>query len=102
MWIDPPPPPPRELPVPKPLRGDASPELVESGLEGILRAPELDPHVYYVESEKLWYRYWRRRWYQAFRWDGYWFPPEEVPVELKRGPPGAQETEPPEPEAESP
>jgi hypothetical protein len=103
MWIEPPPLPPREPPVPKPLQSDAAPKLIECGVEGILRAPELDPRLYYVEAEKLWYRYWRRRWYQAFNWDGYWFPPEHVPEGLKDGPPGAPPLELPElPELEEP
>jgi hypothetical protein len=76
VWIEPPPPEPPELPVPSRLRGDADPKLVESGLAGVLHAPALDPQLYYVESEELWYRYWGGRWYQAFHWSGYWFPPE--------------------------
>jgi len=93
MGIDPIPLPPREAPVPKPFRGEAAPELIESGVEGILRAPDVDPLLYYVESEQLWYRYWRRRWYQAFYWDGYWFPPEQLPAAFEGGPPGVPEAE---------
>ena len=83
VWVVPATPPEPEIPVPAPLRGDTFPELVPTGTEGLMAAPDVDPQLYYVESEELWYRYWRRRWYQAFAWNGHWFPPEKVPDAVK-------------------
>ncbi len=75
LWIEQPPPPAPELPAPARFSGDAPPALVTTEQPGLLRAPTLSQDLYYYEPIELWYRRWRGRWYQAFTWDGHWFPP---------------------------
>ena len=87
IWIEPPPEFPPEPPVPEAFTGEAAPDLVPAGMEGLSRAPSVDPHLYYYAPEDLWYRYWKKSWYQAFRWNGAWFPPSSVPAALRGGPP---------------
>jgi hypothetical protein len=87
MWIEPPPEPPPEPPMPAPFQGEQAPPLVATSIEGVLAAPSVDAHLYYSSAERLWYRYAKGQWYQAFRWNGHWFPPENVPAELRAGPP---------------
>jgi hypothetical protein len=88
IWVTPTPVPP-ELPVPDPLEGEA-PELRPTPIEGLLVAPGAVDPLYFEKESELWFRYWRRRWYQAFGWDGHWFSPEHVPPALRRGPLGEQ------------
>jgi hypothetical protein len=83
MWIEPPPPLPPEPPTPAPLVGNGSPTLEPSSVEGLFGAPGVHPDLYYYAPDDLWYRYWRGAWYQAFHWDGAWFPPRQVPESLK-------------------
>lgn len=91
--IEPPPPPPPEIPVPRPYAAPAQvtpPESSEIRLQpseypGLDRAPDIDPRLFHSRADGLWYRYWKGRWYQAFRWDGYWFPPAELPDALRAG-----------------
>jgi hypothetical protein len=73
-----------EPPTPKRLQAESAPELVKTDEPGLFHAPSLDEHLYYFESEDLWYRRWRGRWYLAYSWDGFWFPPESVPDAVRR------------------
>lgn len=94
------PPPVREPPLPPRLAGETMPELVPTDRPGLLVAPSVKVPLFYYEPDELWYRFWRRRWYQAFSWNGAWFEPDRVPPPLRKGPPGA--TPSPEPEGVSP
>jgi hypothetical protein len=69
--------------APDPLISMTEPKLEPTGVEGLLAAPALDPTLYYYEPDELWYRYAYKRWYQAFRWDGNWFIPDDVPKAVK-------------------
>jgi len=84
MWTVPPPPM-DEMPVPSPYRAGPEPVLEPTEVEGIY-GTDLDPRLYFVQADGLWYRYWRGRWYQAYAWDGHWFPPSRVPSALRDGP----------------
>jgi hypothetical protein len=86
VWVQPPPIPKPEPPLPPPFEGAAAPPLEATAVRGILVAPPEYENLYYSETDELWYRYWRTRWYQAFRWNGNWFPPEDVPPPLRAGP----------------
>jgi len=77
--IDPPDIPP---PVPTPFRGDEPPALVTTETPGLMAAPSLDPTLYYYEPHERWYRWAFNRWYEAFTWNGSWFPPATVPDAL--------------------
>ena len=85
LSIEPPPPPPPEIPVPPPFKGDEPPALEPTAFPGLQAAPSVDPTLYYYEPFERWYRHALNRWYEAFAWDGHWFPPERVPEPLKRG-----------------
>jgi hypothetical protein len=85
-WIEAPPPPPPEPPAPARFQGATAPALEPTEVPGLLAAPSLDPSLYYYEPARRWFRFHRNRWYEAFLWDGYWFPPEEVPPPLRAGP----------------
>lgn len=93
--FEPPPPAPPEIPVPRPYaastEGAEQPtgdvQLQPSDYPGLEGAPKIDPALFYSRAEGLWYRYWRGRWYQAFRWNGYWFPPAKLPEVLAAGRP---------------
>ncbi len=82
ITIEQPPPPPPEPPMPASFEGDADPQLEALSAPGLFRAPSIHPDLYYYEADDLWYRYWRRGWYQAFHWNGAWFPPRKVPGPL--------------------
>jgi hypothetical protein len=83
LWVEPPPPPRAEAPVPPPFRGKQAPALERTEHAALLRAPSLSAGLYFYEPDGLWYRRWRGRWYQAFTWDGHWFPPRRVPDVLR-------------------
>lgn len=82
--------PPPEPPVPAPFAGEEVPTLELLETEGLFRAPSVDPHLYFYAPDDLWYRYWREEWYQAFRWNGAWFPPASLPEPLRAGPPSPE------------
>ncbi len=73
------PPPITEGPIPSPFEAEEPPALEPTDTPDLFSAPSLGPNVYFHESDKLWYRYAYRRWYQAFRWNGNWFVLEEPP-----------------------
>jgi hypothetical protein len=79
-----PPPAHPDPPTPKRLEREAAPELIPTDAPGVFHAPSADEHLYWVESDELWYRRWRGRWYQAYSWNGFWFPPENVPEEVRK------------------
>ncbi len=79
LWVEEPPKPPAEVPVPPPFQGKEAPPLVRTEHAALLRAPSLAASLYFYEPDGLWYRHWRGRWYQAFTWDGHWFPPRRIP-----------------------
>jgi len=79
LWVEPPPAPRAEAPTPPPFEGKQAPALVRTEHPALLAAPELSASLYFYEPDGLWYRRWRGRWYQAFTWDGHWFPPRRVP-----------------------
>jgi hypothetical protein len=85
--IQPAPPPRPEAPMPPAFEGEADPPLEPFSAEGLFLAPSVDPHLYYYGPDDLWYRYWRGRWFQAFRWNGAWFPPQRVPEPLRSSSP---------------
>ena len=76
------PPPERHLRVPDPFEGEVAPELVTTEEAGLFHVPDVDEHLYYWKPQDLWYHWAFNRWYQAFRWNGYWFPPAETPEVL--------------------
>ena len=81
VWVveEQPPPEPR---VPAPLQAEAAPQLMPTDRAGLLRAHVGAVELFYHEPEGLWYRRDGGRWFQAFRWDGYWFPPARLPQQL--------------------
>jgi len=83
VWVEPPPPTRAEPPAPKPFRAESVPALEPTTYAKLFRAPSLSENLYYYEPDELWYRRWKGRWYQAFSWDGHWFPPKQVPQVLK-------------------
>ena len=74
-----PPPLPPEPPMPPSFEGETAPELEPTSSAGLFRAPTVDTQLYYYAPDDLWYRQWRGKWYQAFSWNGAWFPPRQVP-----------------------
>lgn len=103
-WIEPPPPEPPQPPMPKPFASQpaqATPALAPTAYTGLFRAPSVSENLYYYEPDELWYRRWKGRWYQAFAWDGHWFPPRQVPQALKDLA-AAQRAATPEPQTEEP
>jgi hypothetical protein len=82
VWVTPSDPPDIDPPVPSPFEGTGPPALVATEKPGLMAAPSLDPTVYYYQPDERWYRWAFNRWYEAFAWDGNWFPPEEVPEAL--------------------
>ena len=89
--IIPPPPLPPEPPVPFPFEADASPARIPTATPGLDAAPSLDPSLYYSARRERWYRWAFNRWYEAFSWDGNWFPLEDPPEELEPFTPRASE-----------
>ncbi len=83
-WSTAPPPAPPEMPTPDPFMADAKPDLVKTALPGLFAAPSLDTQLFYYEPHERWYRWALNRWYEAFSWDGHWFPPEKLPPEFDR------------------
>ena len=86
VWIEPPPALPPEPPLPARFEGAEPPQLEPTEFPGLAAAPSVDPTLYYYEPFERWYRHAFNRWYEAFAWDGHWFPPERVPESLKDGP----------------
>ena len=82
ITIQPASPPRQEPPVPEPFGGEAEPTLEPGPLKGLFQAPGVHPHLYYYAPDDLWYRYWKGGWYQAFLWNGAWYPPRRVPEAL--------------------
>jgi hypothetical protein len=78
LWVEPQPEP-KEIPVPPRFEAEEAPKLVPTEHPALLSAPTLSANLYFYEPDGLWYRRWRGRWYQAFTWDGHWFPPRRVP-----------------------
>jgi hypothetical protein len=83
LWVEQPPPAPPEIPVPPRFAGGEPPALERTEHPALLHAPSLAAGLYFYEPDGLWYRRWRGRWYQAFRWDGHWFPPRRVPEVIR-------------------
>ena len=73
------PPPPRVEPVPDIFQAETAPPLVPTAVEGLSAAPALDDQLFYYAPHERWYRWALNRWYEAFAWDGNWFPPERLP-----------------------
>ena len=69
--------------TPDPLVSLEDPKLQPTATEGLFAVPGLKENVFYYEPNELWYRYEYRKWFQAFRWDGYWFVPDKVPDAVK-------------------
>jgi len=78
-------PPEIEVKTPKPFLAEGPPALEPTEESDWFGAPSLDVSCYYYKPDKYWYRFFRNRWFQAFRWDGAWFelPDEEVPPFLQ-------------------
>ena len=74
--------PPLEPRVPAPLQAEAAPQLTPTDHAGLSQAQVGTVEVFYYEPDRLWYRRDGGRWFQAFRWDGYWFPPARLPQQL--------------------
>ena len=85
VWVVEEPPRPPEPRVPPPLQAEATPPLLPTDRAGLLRAHVGAVELFYHEPEGLWYRRDRGRWFQAFRWDGHWFPPARLPQQLSEG-----------------
>ena len=85
IWIEKPPEV-VEPPIPDKFEAGAEPELIATEVPGLRAAPTLGPHVYYFEPDERWYRYAFNRWYEAFYWDGHWFPAAKVPEALEEEP----------------
>ena len=74
-----------EIRTPNPFTKENQGQLEPTDFKGLFKAPELDKNCYYYEPKKEWYRFSYNRWFQAFRWDGYWFElrDEDVPKFLQ-------------------
>ena len=74
-----------EVRTPNPFTTESQGKLEPTEFKGLFKAPELDKNCYYYEPKKEWYRFSYNRWFQAFRWDGYWFElrDEDVPKFLQ-------------------
>ncbi len=74
-----------EVRTPNPFTQESQGKLEATDTKGLFKAPELDKNCYYYEPKKEWYRFSYNRWFQAFRWDGYWFElrDEDVPKFLR-------------------
>ena len=70
-------------PVPLAYEGDEEPTLVETRTPGLLAARDVDETLFYYEPWERWFRYAFGQWYEAFAWNGNWFPPERVPFALR-------------------
>ncbi len=88
------PPPIIDEPVPEPFEGEGEPRLEPPPYEGLLRAPDVHEHLYYYEPDDLWYRNWKGSWFQAFLWNGAWYPPKRVPEVLYQVQPPPETPEP--------
>jgi hypothetical protein len=88
------PPPIVDDPHPEPFEGEEDPELEASPVEGLFHAPAVHEHLYYYAPDDLWYRYWKQTWFQAFLWNGGWYPPRRVPEALYRVQPPPEGIEP--------
>jgi hypothetical protein len=83
-----------EVRTPNPFTNENQGKLEPTDFKGLFTAPELDKNTFYYAPKKEWYRFSYNRWFQAFRWDGYWFElrDEDVPrflqgrVEVVQGP----------------
>ena len=71
-----------EPPRPAARRDAAPPTMATTAYPGLMRSAEVTPTLYYFEPDDLWYTFFKGRWHQAFFWNGTWFEPERVPVEL--------------------
>jgi len=78
-------PPEIKVKTPKPFLASGDPELQPTDQADWLAAPSLDISCYFYKKDQTWYRFWRNRWFQAFRWDGAWFelPENEIPEFLR-------------------
>ena len=74
-----------EVRTPNPFTKESQGKLEPTDFKGLFKAPELDKDCYYYEPKKEWFRFSYNRWFQAFRWDGYWFElrDEDVPKFLQ-------------------
>lgn len=74
-----------EVRTPNPFTNESQGQLEATDFKGLFKAAELDKDTYYYEPKKEWYRFSYNRWFQAFRWDGYWFElrDEDVPKFLQ-------------------
>jgi hypothetical protein len=70
-----------EVRTPNPFTAESQGKLEPTDFKGLFKAAELDKNTYFYEPKKEWYRFSYNRWFQAFRWDGYWFElrDEDVP-----------------------
>jgi len=78
-------PPEIKVKTPDPFFAAEDPALEPTDQPDWLAAPSLDVSCYFYKQDKTWYRFYRNRWFQAFRWDGAWFelPESEVPAFLQ-------------------
>ena len=86
IWIEADPPARPDPRPPKQLAGESAPELDPTEHDGLLRARGFREAIYYYEPDELWYRKDGALWFQAFHWDGHWFPAAEVPEALRELP----------------
>ena len=72
--------------TPPKLRGAEAPVLEPSPVPGVKKALVDAPDVYYHEARERWFRFALDSWFEAFLWNGQWYPVEEgqLPPEIAR------------------
>jgi hypothetical protein len=72
--------------TPSKLVGATAPELEPTAVSGVKKAKLDVPDVYYDEARERWFRWALDDWFEAFLWNGQWFPVEKgkLPPEIAK------------------
>jgi len=72
--------------TPARLRGAQAPELEPTAFPGVKKALTDEPDVYYHEARERWFRWALDAWFEAFLWNGQWYPVEKgkLPAEIAK------------------
>lgn len=72
--------------TPPKLRGAGTPTLEATAVPGVKKAVIDEPDVYYHEARERWFRWALDGWFEAFLWNGQWYPVEKgkLPPEIAK------------------
>lgn len=72
--------------TPAKLKGAQAPALEATAIPGVKRAVLDEPDVYYHEARERWFRWALEGWFEAFLWNGQWYPVEkgQLPPEIAK------------------